>query len=178
MCEWNYRRIGGDACDTISREQDARGGLKPTRMPRLAHQRTVIEVPGHRKEPCGNPPVEDRRRRELHQQWAALLPEPGRLLEERRKRHGSATVDERGQYRVWGLAPGKYQLSVDYTNAGYTISVTGVLLSLGNGRPLYVPETWAKTYFPGTPDADKAAIVEVGEGASVERLDFGISNRQ
>jgi hypothetical protein len=88
----------------------------------------------------------------------------------------TATVDERGQYRLWGLAPGKYKLSVDYTSAGYTISVTGVVLSLG-GRPLYVPETWAKTYFPGTPDADKASIVEVGEGAIVERLDFRISNR-
>jgi hypothetical protein len=94
------------------------------------------------------------------------------------KRSGSATVDERGQYRIWGLAPGKYKLSVEYTSAGYTISVTGVLLSLGDGRPLYVPETWAKTYFPGTPDADRAAIVEVREGAAVERLDFGISNRR
>jgi hypothetical protein len=89
----------------------------------------------------------------------------------------TATVDERGQYRLWGLAPGKYKLSVDYTSAGYTISVTGVVLSLG-ARPLYVPETWVKTYFPGTPDADRATIVEVGESASVERLDFGISNRQ
>ena len=89
------------------------------------------------------------------------------------KRAGSATSDDRGQYRVWGLAPGKYKLAVDYTGGGFTTSVTGNVLSIGGAKPLYVPDTWAKTYFPGTPDSDRAAILEVGENASVENLDFG-----
>jgi hypothetical protein len=93
-------------------------------------------------------------------------------------RGGVATSDDRGQYRVWGLAPGKYKIAVDYTSAGFMTSVTGVLLSLGGGRPLYVPDTWAKTYFPGTPDPERAALVEVGENASVESLDFGFQTAQ
>jgi len=84
----------------------------------------------------------------------------------------SATTDGRGQFRVWGLPAGRYRLAVDYTSAGFTTSVTGNVLSLGAGRPLYVPETWLKTYFPGTADVDRATLIDVGENASIERLDF------
>jgi hypothetical protein len=69
-------------------------------------------------------------------------------------------ADDRGQYRLWGLAPGRYRLSVDYrTNFAQV--------------PLFVQDTWLKTYFPGTPDVSRAAFVEVGDGAVVEGLDFG-----
>jgi len=97
------------------------------------------------------------------------------------KRGGGSTADDRGQYRVWGLSPGKYKLSVDYTNGGlFTTSVTGVIVSLSgiSGKPLHVPETWTRTYFPGTPDYDRAALIEVGESASVENLDFGFQTAQ
>lgn len=90
----------------------------------------------------------------------------------RTKSAGSATSDNRGQYRVWGLPPGQYRLAVDYNSAGFTTSVTGNVLSLGTGRPLYVPDTWMKTYFPGTADPDRATLIEVGEAVSIERLDF------
>jgi hypothetical protein len=62
---------------------------------------------------------------------------------------------------------------VDYTSGGFTTSVTGNVLSLGTGKPLYVPDTWLKTYFPGTADPDRATLIDVGENASIERLDFG-----
>lgn len=96
------------------------------------------------------------------------------------KRAGASTSDDRGQYRIWGLAPGKYKLSVDYTSGGFITSVTGVIVSLaaGGGKPLYVPDTWAKTYFPGTPDSDRAALIEVSEDAAVENLDFGFQTAQ
>jgi hypothetical protein len=89
------------------------------------------------------------------------------------KTAGSATTDSRGQYRVWGLPAGQYRLVVDYTSGGFTTSVTGNVLSLGTGKPLYVPDTWLKTYFPGTADPDRATLIDVGENASIERLDFG-----
>jgi hypothetical protein len=71
-------------------------------------------------------------------------------------------ADDRGQYRLWGLAPGRYRLSVDYRSN-----------FAPQQMPLFVQDTWLKTYFPGTPDVSRAAFVEVGDGAVVEGLDFG-----
>jgi hypothetical protein len=71
-------------------------------------------------------------------------------------------ADDRGQYRLWGLVPGRYRLSVDYRSN-----------FAPQQMPLFVQENWLKTYFPGTPDFSRAAFVEVGDGAVVEGLDFG-----
>jgi hypothetical protein len=69
-------------------------------------------------------------------------------------------ADDRGQYRLFGLVPGRYRLSVDYRSPFAQM-------------PLWVQESWVKTYFPGTPDLSRAALVEVGNGGVVEGLDFG-----
>lgn len=87
---------------------------------------------------------------------ATLVSDPGAGIPSNR----AIQADDRGHYRLWGLPPGRYRLSVDYrSNFGQP--------------PLFVQDSWLKTYFPGTPDVSRAAFVEVGDGKVVEGLDFG-----
>lgn len=73
----------------------------------------------------------------------------------------SSTADDRGQYRIWGLTPGKYKLSVQYSR------------NFAPAVPLFVQDSWVKTYFPGTRDSERASLVDVTEGAAIEGVDFG-----
>jgi len=96
---------------------------------------------------------------------------------------GQSGVDDLGMYRIWGLPSGKYRLSVEYRRG---------LINFGDGIPMVntggafvaagaasaVQDSWVKTYFPGTVDSSRAALVEVGTGAVVEGLNFGFQIAQ
>jgi protocatechuate 3,4-dioxygenase beta subunit len=64
----------------------------------------------------------------------------------------SAATDDLGQFRVFGLMPGEY--IVQATVAGGFI--------IGGGGPGPAPESFAVTYYPGTPNADEAQTVTLG----------------
>ena len=69
-------------------------------------------------------------------------------------------TDDRGIYRVFGIAPGHYKVSVsDQRLDSATVS----------GRS--VPAT----YHPNTTDSTKAAIIEVGEGTEATQVDITVS---
>jgi hypothetical protein len=76
-------------------------------------------------------------------------------------------TDDRGHYRLFGLPPGTYTLSVEFPQMG----------PRGGGIPT-AQESWLKTYFPGTIDASRAANVEVRESAVIENLNFGFQTGQ
>lgn len=78
----------------------------------------------------------------------------------------TATADERGQYRIWGLTPGKYKLSLEYRR------------DFASNLPLFAQPSWVKTYFPGTLESERAAVVEVAEGSTIEGVDFGFLQGQ
>lgn len=68
-------------------------------------------------------------------------------------------TDDRGIYRVYGLVPGRYLVSV-----GEGAGARGPRLSIDGRFPL--------TYYPGVPEAFQATPVEVREGSEVSEIDI------
>jgi protocatechuate 3,4-dioxygenase beta subunit len=66
-------------------------------------------------------------------------------------------TDDRGIYRIFGLVPGKYKLSV--SRDGRT----------GFGQPRFT-----QTYYPATTDPAKATIIEVTEGSEFTGIDINV----
>ncbi len=67
-------------------------------------------------------------------------------------------TDDKGQFRVYGLAPGDYYVSA-LSGAFTEQNETG---------------GFAPTYYPGTPDAASARVVRVGVGESAEDIKFSL----
>ena len=74
----------------------------------------------------------------------------------------SLSTDDRGIYRIFGLAAGRYKVSVG-ENAGRSASL----------RSGY----YQRTYYPDTTDASKASIVELGEGGEAKNIDITVAGR-
>jgi hypothetical protein len=81
---------------------------------------------------------------------------------------GFAQTDDLGQYRLFGLAPGRYYVSAVQREWG---EVTGdrefTAASAEPGERGYI-----KTYYPGTPDIGRAAVVAVKEGEEIPGTDI------
>jgi protocatechuate 3,4-dioxygenase beta subunit len=73
-------------------------------------------------------------------------------------------TDDRGVYRVYGLRPGSYKVSV-----GQAASAGGVSI-MGMGGSQYV-----KTFYPNVQDESKATIIEIKEGAEVANIDIAVN---
>ena len=70
-------------------------------------------------------------------------------------------TDDRGIYRIFGLAAGEYRVSAGRDDA----SAMGSVMSRSGG--LYL-----KTYYPGTSKQSEAKILELKEGAELSNIDF------
>jgi uncharacterized GH25 family protein len=70
-------------------------------------------------------------------------------------------TDDRGIYRVYGLGPGSYKVSI-----GQTASAGGVAV-MGMGGSQYT-----KTFYPGVAEEAKATILEIREGTEVSNIDI------
>jgi len=70
-------------------------------------------------------------------------------------------TDDRGIYRVYGLSPGSYQVSVGQAAGSPGVSV------MGQGSSQYV-----KTFYPGVQDETKATLLEVNEGSETSNIDI------
>jgi protocatechuate 3,4-dioxygenase beta subunit len=70
-------------------------------------------------------------------------------------------TDDRGIYRVYGLSPGHYKVSVGQAAGAGGASVMGM------GGSQYL-----KTFYPGVQDESKATILEVNEGAELANIDI------
>jgi len=68
-------------------------------------------------------------------------------------------TDDRGVYRIFGLPPGRYKVSV-----GFDPQFDGML-----GRRRY-----PKTYYPDTSDQSKATIIELKEGEESANIDIKV----
>jgi len=71
---------------------------------------------------------------------------------QRRGNAQSSQTDDRGVYRIFGLAPGKYMVSV------------------AGGRRGAIRQT----FYPGVSDSAKATIVEVSEGSETKNIDIKV----
>ncbi|MFB3829969.1 MAG: collagen binding domain-containing protein [Bryobacteraceae bacterium] len=80
---------------------------------------------------------------------------------------GEASTNDLGEYRIYGLPPGRYLLrATPHT-------------SYGRGGPAGQPEEqYVPTFFPGAPDAASAAPVEVAAGGQVRGLDMTLARKR
>lgn len=70
-------------------------------------------------------------------------------------------TDDRGVYRIYGLGPGSYRVSVGQASAGVGVN------DVGMGASQYT-----KTFYPGVTDEAKATLIEINEGAEVSNIDI------
>jgi hypothetical protein len=78
---------------------------------------------------------------------------------------GVSGSDDLGEYRVFGLAPGKYYLSATYRKQNM---MTPAQDNTPGGTP---DEDYAPTYFPGTSDPTGAAPIDVAAGTVLSGID-------
>lgn len=71
-------------------------------------------------------------------------------------------TDDRGVYRVYGLGPGKYKVSVGKATSGENNP-----FPFGMGGSQYT-----KTFYPGVAEASKATAIEINEGSEVGNIDI------
>jgi protocatechuate 3,4-dioxygenase beta subunit len=79
---------------------------------------------------------------------------------------GRRLTDDRGQYRLYGVPPGRY------------IVMASVVDQSGAPTTVILPPGYAPTYFPGTPKAAEARLVTIGLSASVDDVDFNLARVQ
>ena len=79
---------------------------------------------------------------------------------------GSGSTNDLGEYRMFGLAPGRYFLSATYrANMMYEGSVD----RSANQQP---DQDYVPTYYPGTTDPSSASPQDVSAGAHIQGIDF------
>ena len=74
-------------------------------------------------------------------------------------------TDDRGIYRIYGLGPGSYRVSV-----GQASSAGGAASIMGLGGSQYV-----KTFYPGVEDESRATIIEIKEGTEIANVDITVN---
>ena len=68
-------------------------------------------------------------------------------------------TDDRGIYRVYGLGPGNYKVSIGQAAAA------GTIMGMGGSQ-------YAKTFYPGVAEEAKATIIEINKGTEVSNIDI------
>ena len=94
----------------------------------------------------------------------------------------SAITDDLGQYRLTGLAPGKYYLRADPRVKGATLFASGVINVEGGGLVFKIngpldpgrPSLLMSSLYPGVQDAAAARAVDLDTGARVNGIDISL----
>jgi len=76
-------------------------------------------------------------------------------------------TDDRGIYRIYGLAPGKYIVS-----AGEEKGSDSVVVGLNNRS--YFP----RTFYPGVTDRSQAQVLDLSEGGIASDIDISVATRE
>ena len=79
---------------------------------------------------------------------------------------GSGQTDDLGEYRIFGLEPGKYYLSATYRQQN---------MAAQDRTPAGTPdEGYAPTFYPGTNDSTAAVAIDVVAGAQLRGVDVNL----
>ncbi|HSS22115.1 MAG TPA: carboxypeptidase regulatory-like domain-containing protein [Pyrinomonadaceae bacterium] len=73
-------------------------------------------------------------------------------------------TDDRGIYRVYGLAPGIYTVSVGQAASASAVSIMGMSGS-----------QYLKTYYPSVQDENGATAIEIKEGSEIKDVDITVA---
>jgi protocatechuate 3,4-dioxygenase beta subunit len=74
-------------------------------------------------------------------------------------------TDDRGIYRIYGLGPGSYRVSV-----GQASAAGGAASIMGIGGSQYV-----KTFYPSVEDESRATVIEIKEGTEIANVDITVN---
>ena len=86
----------------------------------------------------------------------------------------STGADDRGQYRLFYIPPGKYRLRANPSGRRQPIFGINVPIeALGEA-----PRGLAATYYPGSPDAAHASEIELAPGAELDGIDFHLTEQR
>ncbi|HET9217978.1 MAG TPA: carboxypeptidase-like regulatory domain-containing protein [Terriglobia bacterium] len=85
---------------------------------------------------------------------------------------GSGRTDDRGEYRLFWISPGRYYLAVTGNRNSLTLlSIDGILIG-GGASPNEIPNLGQPTvFYPGVVDPSRAVTVEVGSGRELSGID-------
>jgi hypothetical protein len=84
---------------------------------------------------------------------------------------GGGSTNDLGEYRVFGLAPGKYYVSAIYNSMG--MGYMGTVDRSANASQ--IDEGYAPTYYPGSNDLSAAVAIPVAAGRPVTNIDMKLS---
>jgi len=91
---------------------------------------------------------------------------------------GSATTNDLGEYRLFGVAPGKYLVSAYYSQErARSARITGsaTVDPIAGFHDPRVDRDYPLTFYPGAFDPGEAASIEVAPGAQLRGIDFRLS---
>ena len=85
---------------------------------------------------------------------------------------GSTRTNDRGEYRLYWVTPGRY-----YLNAG---STQGAPVNIGGGgaSPNEVQDVYTSTYYPNVTDISYATVLVVQSGGELSGIDLSINRQQ
>ena len=83
---------------------------------------------------------------------------------------GTGQTNDLGEYRIFGLAPGRY-----YVTAGSLIAAS---LSVDRSAEARPEEDYVATYYPGVTDPASATPVDVAAGVQIRGIDISIAKRR
>lgn len=86
---------------------------------------------------------------------------------------GAAQTNDLGEYRVFGLAPGRY-----YVTAGSMSATTAAVLSVDRSAEPRPEEDYVTTYYPGVTDPAAATPVDVAPGVQIRNIDVSLAKRR
>lgn len=70
-------------------------------------------------------------------------------------------TDDRGIYRIYGLSPGNYKVSIGQAAGASNVAIMG----MGGSQ-------YTKTFYPGVADEAKATMLEISEGKEISNIDI------
>lgn len=80
---------------------------------------------------------------------------------------GADRTNDRGEFRVYWVTPGRYYLAVQSTPSALGLSILGVPSSANE----VVERRYPLTYYPGTIDESRASVIDVQPGVDLNGID-------
>jgi hypothetical protein len=86
---------------------------------------------------------------------------------------GGASTNDLGEYRLYGMAPGRYLVAASFREARLNVRADQVVLT--PEAKASAAQSYPQTFFPGMTDAASASPVELVGGADVRGVDLRFS---
>lgn len=82
---------------------------------------------------------------------------------------GGGNTDDRGQYRIYGISPGRYYVSATYQGPNF------MMVNASEASVKDSEESYAPTYYPGVFDASQATAIDLKGGDDISGVVFRLA---